>query len=535
MSYIALYRKYRPKMFKDVIGQDTTIKILRNSIIEGKIGHAYIFSGPRGTGKTSVAKIFSKAVNCLDPVDGDLCGKCKNCLSLKENDVDIIEIDAASNNGVDEIREIRLNTKLMPNIGKYKIYIIDEVHMLSAGAFNALLKTLEEPPSHVIFVLATTEIQKIPLTILSRCQRFDFHKIKENEMLNKLKEILKLENKKVEDKILKLIIKLSDGCCRDAINLLDQILSMENITENDIYDLAGDVSDDVIYDLLKFIINNDYENGLDLINNLISTGKNISNIINKMLIILRNISLSQKNIAAFNNNEKEKRNLVQIDDDKILSLTKLLLEFNIELKKSTMQKILFEIYFLQMCNIFQNENNISRKDDLELLKNNSVKENDVENIDKISVDNNLYEIRISNVLSKADKKILTDVKNKYKELDEYSSNKTFNNAVSILKDSNIVVASEEYILLAFNYESNVALYKKNIIEIEELIKLVLGKKYKTVGITSDDWNELKKEYVKDRSKFKYIKEDDGIERDDILIDDVNTVFEIFGEDTVKIK
>ena len=177
MAYISLYRKYRPKKFSDVVGQDVVVKILRNSIIENKIGHAYIFAGPRGIGKTSIAKIFSKAVNCLNSIDGDLCGKCESCINDINNEIDIVEIDAASNNGVEEIREIRNNIKLIPTKLKYKVYIIDEVHMLSISAFNALLKTLEEPPAHAIFILATTEINKIPNTVISRCQKFDFEKI----------------------------------------------------------------------------------------------------------------------------------------------------------------------------------------------------------------------------------------------------------------------------------------------------------------------------------------------------------------------
>ena len=185
MAYISLYRKYRPKKFSDVVGQDVVVKILRNSIIENKIGHAYIFAGPRGIGKTSIAKIFSKAVNCLNSIDGDLCGKCESCINDINNEIDIVEIDAASNNGVEEIREIRNNIKLMPTKLKYKVYIIDEVHMLSISAFNALLKTLEEPPAHAIFILATTEINKIPNTVISRCQKFDFEKIPP-ELIEKL-------------------------------------------------------------------------------------------------------------------------------------------------------------------------------------------------------------------------------------------------------------------------------------------------------------------------------------------------------------
>ena len=266
MVYQALYRKYRPKTFNDVCGQKVVVHTLKNTITNNQLTHAYLFIGPRGTGKTSIAKIFAKTINCEHTIDGNSCEECEICnLSNNNENIDIIEMDAASNNGVDEIREIKNHVTLMPTFSKYKVYIIDEVHMLSAGAFNALLKTLEEPPRHVIFILATTEPQKVPLTIMSRCQSFEFKSIPVNLMKEKIKYICEQENIKISDDALELICIDSNGGLRDGIGLLDQLNSYTNgdIKKEDVLLLNGRVNNDDINLFIDSIYNNEINNAFD--------------------------------------------------------------------------------------------------------------------------------------------------------------------------------------------------------------------------------------------------------------------------------
>ena len=240
MSYTALYRKFRPDNFEDVKGQDHIVTTLKNQIKANRIGHAYLFTGTRGTGKTTIAKIFAKAVNCENPVDGSPCGECQTCKNIAAGaSMNVIEIDAASNNGVDNIREIVDEVSYSPAEGKYKVYIIDEVHMLSIGAFNALLKTLEEPPSYVIFILATTEVHKIPITILSRCQRYDFKRITIETIADRMRQLMDEEKVQIEEKALKYVAKMADGSMRDGLSLMDQVLGDGNITEESVLSATG--------------------------------------------------------------------------------------------------------------------------------------------------------------------------------------------------------------------------------------------------------------------------------------------------------
>ncbi|HCC07160.1 MAG TPA: DNA polymerase III subunit gamma/tau [Clostridiales bacterium] len=362
MSYKALYRKYRPQNFDEVIGQEHVTETLKNQIKSERIGHAYLFCGIRGTGKTSIAKIFAKAVNCPNGIDGNPCLNCETCDEIGTgSSMNAIEIDAASNNGVDNVREIREEVKYMPTKGKYKVYIIDEVHMLSTSAFNALLKTLEEPPSHVIFILATTEVQKIPATILSRCQRFDLKRIPIKRIASALAEITKKEGICVEEKALNYIASLSDGSMRDGISLLDQIVAFgtdTKVTHKMVLDIIGTVDNKTFVDMVKNINDRNVQGCIEQINEIYLNGKDMKQFVSQMVEFLRNLLIassihdSEDILDMSVESVEELKQLTQIVScDKVLEFINEFAMLEAKIKYDSQSKITLEVALIRMCQI----------------------------------------------------------------------------------------------------------------------------------------------------------------------------------------
>ena len=360
MSYTALYRKFRPDTFGEVKGQDAIVTTLKNQIMADRIGHAYLFCGTRGTGKTSIAKIFARAVNCEHPVDGNPCNECAACRAINSGtSMNVIEIDAASNNGVDNIREIRDEVAYSPAEGKYKVYIIDEVHMLSIGAFNALLKTLEEPPSYVIFILATTESHKIPVTILSRCQRYDFKRITQEEISDRLRDLLGREQVEAEDKAIRYIAKKADGGMRDALSLADQCISFylgQTLTYEKVLEVLGAVDAEVFSQLLREILKNDVAALFAHLEQLIMQGRDLTQLVNDFTWYLRNLMLLKASDQMEDSLDVSAENLVllkeeaaMIREDTLMRYIRIFSELANQIRYSANKRVLLEVALIKLC------------------------------------------------------------------------------------------------------------------------------------------------------------------------------------------
>lgn len=579
MEYLALYRKYRPKKFSEIAGQNMIVETIQNAIINNKITHAYLFCGPRGTGKTTTAKLIAKMVNCLNPINGEPCGKCESCISIANNcNDDIIEIDAASNNGVDEIREIRDKINLVPSISKYKVYIIDEVHMLSIGAFNALLKTLEEPPRHVIFILATTEEQKIPATILSRCQKFNFSRISVENIVENLKRIINLEGINIDEELLKQIAIFSDGGMRDSINMLDQLISSkgEVVTIDDVYEINGSIS---FSDICNLFTNMYHHNVLEIVN-FIDTcdikGKNMLRIVDELIAVAKDllISIVAPNLPVENyKNEKLKELKNFVNEEFLYMFIDSANQLSFNIKNTSYPKIMIQVFLIKMSSKLNNDlkdedlgnKNISQNSENETREiklfpkvkyntnyfpgNNFVANNDTNalNVERSnSLSDNIKKIRINNTFATANKEELAAVKAKWSNITDYVLNDDFGVIAGVLQDSTPVAAGSNNIIIVGNNISVTDRLNQFTDDVSSLLKKVLNKNYLVIGLNENEWLVEKNNFVKNKKsniQYKYIDElqvDDSINSSDELVqknvnNDINDLINIVGSDIIEYK
>ena len=519
MIYQALYRKYRPKNFSEVSGQTIVVQTLKNMIINNKITHAYLFIGPRGTGKTSIAKIFAKTINCENSKDGISCDDCEICkLSNNNENIDIIEMDAASNNGVDEIREIKNHVTLLPSFSKYKIYIIDEVHMLSQGAFNALLKTLEEPPKHVIFILATTEPQKVPLTIISRCQCYEFKPIPKKNMILKLEEICEKENISFESEALKLIADDSNGGMRDAIGLLDQLNSFSNgnIKREDVLLLSGKISIEKINELIDNILEKNIKKCFEISDNIEETGKNFIFVCEDIIKFLK------ENIIEYNT-EKNNKLIDKIGNNKTIEMIFIINEYINQMKNINDKKIYFDLLIVKLIELSNpiEQKNIENK--INANESKKINQEKTKNVSKINVKteknydlyNELMTIRLNNILRSASKSAFnmftnyfnTELKNSY-DLDDLKIN-------NIFSDCSIKAGSNDGIIVTTSNKNIIYELYDNINLIENKLKNVFKNDIKLCVFDDNSWmnsSEIYRNKIKNKEKIDLLDESEIIKQ-----------------------
>ena len=578
--YHALYRKYRPVDFNSVVGQDSIIKTLKNSIKNHNFSHAYMFFGPRGTGKTTVSKIFARNINCLNSNDGIACEECSACkVSFSKDCVDIIEIDAASNNGVDEIRELKNKISLVPSELKYKVYIIDEVHMLSIGAFNALLKTLEEPPEHAIFILATTDPQKVPETIISRCQCFSFKRISDKAIVDRLKYVCSSEDIDVEEDVLENIALLSDGGLRDALGSLDKLVSYtENkITIDDFNEVNGVISSNDMDVFLSDILSGNIPNVLTSIAKFNDSGKNLIQIMSQLINFSRDIVVNYYiSNKEYNFSIDVVQNFVNILNEKMFDIKKsgntkiyiemLLLKFindyvNLETKivekNNYVKEINKNVSVTNNNEVTVNEEKINNDNVVENNKDgnndaveekNSMKDSNIEisyNKEEITEENfdnknpkiinidAIMKIRVNNTLALANKNLLRLEMNNFEVLRDYSFDQEIGYIICGILDGKLRAVSSDAIIISYEYDSNVKQNLYIIDKIEDVYNKITNSNKKIAIISDDYWEKVKQEYINDlRNGIKYeVEEEPRAVYEELKNDDIITssAVSLFGD------
>lgn len=527
MSYQALYRVWRPQLFADVVGQSHITRTLQNAIVQNKFSHAYLFSGPRGTGKTSAAKIFAKTVNCKQAPIKEPCGQCEACIGIQTGAIsDVMEIDAASNNGVEQIRDIRDKVKYAPSAVSYKVYIIDEVHMLSIGAFNALLKTLEEPPKHVIFILATTEPHKIPLTIISRCQRFDFKRITQKSLVDRMKTIMESEDITVAPEAYDAVALAAEGGMRDALSLLDQAISYSEgeVRLEDVLSITGSVSQDNLSKLIAALLEDDVQATLSLIDRFIQEGKDPGRLVHDLIYFLRDLLLYK---SAPNLSEVLER-AVANDSFRTLAdqvtapwIQQAIMELNKcqqEMKWTNSPKVFIEITMLKITeqprateevNVPDNDQILQLKQkigtlekDLQALKTNgSLQSSESQQQDKTkrrqSPVKKSFKVSYDKIRKALDEATKDDLKQVQAQWATFMQQLKQQNAPAhaTLQNAKPSAASNEVIVIAFKYEIHCSLAQEHQSIIESILQQLMGREMKFIPIPESDWLEIRQEYV----------------------------------------